>query len=88
MIIFQRLKCKCRSLFFSVQLIRQDDVLSFFIKRLTEYYEKQLKKYEIQIIYEEVTPEDIQKGGYDAAVVAIGGKTRLLQHEGYVVSLL
>ena len=52
------------------------------IRRLTEYYEKQLKKYEIQIIYEEVTPEDIQKGGYDAAVVAIGGKTRLLHVPG------
>ena len=52
------------------------------IRRLTDYYEKQLKKYEIQIIYEEVTPEDIQKGGYDAAVVAIGGKTRLLHVPG------
>lgn len=52
------------------------------IRRLTEYYEKQLKKYEIQIIYEEVTPEDIQKGRYDAAVVAIGGKTRLLHVPG------
>ena len=52
------------------------------IRRLTDYFEKQLKKYEIQIIYEEVTPEDIQKGGYDAAVVAIGGKTRLLHVPG------
>lgn len=48
------------------------------IRRLTEYYKVQMEKYQIPVIKEEATAETIRDGGYDAAVIAVGGAARKL----------
>lgn len=50
--------------------------------RLVEYYEAQLKKAGIEIINEEATVGTIAKGGFDACVIATGGKVREITCEG------
>lgn len=52
------------------------------IRRFIEYYEVQLKKYKIPVVYEEVTADTIKTGGYDAAVIAVGGTARKLNVPG------
>lgn len=52
------------------------------IWNLIEYYKTQLKKYDIPIIMEEASAETIIDGGYDAAIVAIGGKPRMVNVPG------
>ncbi len=52
------------------------------IRRFTEYYKVQLKKYEIPVVYEEATAESIKQGNYDAAIVAVGGAARKLNVPG------
>ncbi|MCI8994012.1 MAG: FAD-dependent oxidoreductase [Eubacterium sp.] len=52
------------------------------IRKLTAYYETQVKKLNIPVIMEEATAETIRKGNYDAAIVAIGGKTKTLDVPG------
>lgn len=58
--------------------LREASIPSFKsdIRRLLSYYAHQMQKLEnIEIVRKEVSPEEIIKGGYDAVVVAIGGKT-------------
>lgn len=52
------------------------------IRRFTEYYEVQLKKYDIPVVYEEATAETIKAGEYDVAIVAVGGAARKLNVPG------
>ncbi|MCI1654986.1 MAG: FAD-dependent oxidoreductase [Lachnospiraceae bacterium] len=52
------------------------------IWNLIEYYKTQLKKYDIPVIMEEASAETIKDGGYDAAIVAIGGKPRMVNVPG------
>ena len=46
------------------------------IKRLIEYYKVQLKKLNITVKMEEASAQTIREGGFDAAIVAIGGAPR------------
>ena len=49
------------------------------IRRLIKYYEEHIKADEnITVINEEATFETLANGGYDAVIIAIGGKTRTL----------
>lgn len=48
------------------------------IQLLITYYEKQAKKYHLNIIHEEATYDTIVNGHYDACIVATGGKARIL----------
>lgn len=52
------------------------------INRFIEYYRKQLEKQHIDVRMQEVTPQDIADGGYDACIVAIGGEPRKLNVPG------
>lgn len=52
------------------------------IRRFTEYLKEQIKKYKIPVVLEEADAEKIRNGNYDAAVVATGGKARLLTVPG------
>ena len=52
------------------------------IRRFTEYYEVQLKKYDIPVVYDEATAKTIKAGEYDAAIVAVGGVARKLNVPG------
>lgn len=55
-----------------VQIIKKD------IKLFINYYEKQAQKYHLNIIQEEATYDTIVNGGYDACIIATGGKPRTL----------
>ena len=50
--------------------------------RLITYYETQLKKEGIEVVYEEATADTVVKGGYDVAIVACGATVRDLRLEG------
>ena len=52
------------------------------IKLLIQYYKTQLDKLNIQVVKEEATIDTIKNGSYDAAIVAVGGKTRTLDVPG------
>ncbi len=52
------------------------------IRELIAYYDHQLKKLGVPVIMAEATAEMIREGGYEAAIVAIGGKTRTLDIPG------
>lgn len=52
------------------------------IRRYTEYLKIQAEKYDITFTYEEATAETIRNGSFDAAVIAVGGRTRLLSVPG------
>ena len=52
------------------------------IARLIKYYKTQLEKLNIKVIREEATIDTIKKGNFDAAIVAVGGKTRKLDVPG------
>ena len=50
--------------------------------RLAEYYERQLKKEGIPVIYEEATVDTIVNGNYDVAIIAVGAQVRKLDLAG------
>ncbi len=50
--------------------------------RLAEYYEVQLKKAGIEVVHEEATAKTVLDGGFDACIVAVGGKVRELNVRG------
>jgi len=52
------------------------------IKLLIQYYKTQLDKLNIQVVKEEAIIDTIKNGSYDAAIVAVGGKTRTLDVPG------
>lgn len=52
------------------------------IKLFINYYEKQAQKYHLNIIQEEATYDTIVNGGYDACIIATGGKPRTLDVNG------
>lgn len=52
------------------------------IKLLIQYYKTQLEKLNIKVVKEEATIDTIKKGRYDAAIVAVGAKTRTLDVPG------
>ena len=52
------------------------------IRRFTGYLKNQAEKCNITFIYEEATAQTIRNGGYDAVVVATGGKARELHVPG------
>ena len=52
------------------------------IARLIKYYKTQLEKLNIKVIREEATIDTIKNGNFDAAIVAVGGKTRKLDVPG------
>ena len=59
-----------------------DPELKRDIPILLDYYRTQMKKLGIQIIKEEATADTILKGGYDAAIVAIGAVPERLEVPG------
>ncbi|MGI5931110.1 MAG: FAD-dependent oxidoreductase [Eubacterium sp.] len=52
------------------------------IRPLIDYYKRQLEKHQVTVVKEEATIASVKNGGYDAAIVAIGGKTRMLDVPG------
>ena len=52
------------------------------IRLLIDYYKHQIEKLGIKVIKEEATAAKIKKGGYDAAVCAVGGVARKLDVPG------
>lgn len=52
------------------------------IRRLIRYHEVQLEKAGVKVVKEEATPATIKAGNYDAVIVAVGGKTRVLDIPG------
>ena len=51
------------------------------IRRLIDYYKVQLKKNKVMVINEEATTDKIINGGFDTAIIAVGGKERKLDFE-------
>ena len=51
------------------------------IRRLIDYYKVQLKKNKVMVINEEATADKIINGGFDTAIIAVGGKERKLDFE-------
>ena len=52
------------------------------IRRLITYYETQLKKLEIPVVEKEASAEDIRSGGFERAIVAVGGIPRTIDVPG------
>jgi len=52
------------------------------IRRLITYYETQLKKLEIPVVGKEASAEDIRSGGFERAIVAVGGIPRTIDVPG------
>lgn len=50
--------------------------------RLITYYETQLKKNGIDVVFEEANVDTIVKGGYDVAILATGAKVRVPEVKG------
>lgn len=52
------------------------------IRLLIQYYQTQLEKLNIKVVNEEATIDTIKNGNYEAAIIAVGGKTRVLDVPG------